>query len=104
MAQAVTRCMVFVLGACLVAGCYGSSVQTPRIARLRMVIEPDDARVYANGRFLGSARRLAAEPKELRPGVRYLTIEAPGHFPHDLRVDLPPGTTTIEVALRPVPP
>jgi hypothetical protein len=32
-----------------------------------------------------------------------LTITADGYFPHDLDLDLAPGTTTVRVALRPVP-
>lgn len=88
----------------LAAGCYGSQVRGPRVARLKVIADPEDARVYANGRYLGSARVLEKRPKELRPGVRYITVKAPGYFPHDIRVDLPPGTSTLEIELRPIPP
>lgn len=86
------------------AGCYGSQVRGPKVARLKVIAEPEDARVYANGQYLGAARVLEKRPKELRPGVRYITVKAPGYFPHDIRVDLPPGTSTLEIELRPIPP
>jgi hypothetical protein len=66
--------------------------------------EPRTTTVYDDDRFLGSARLLAEQPKRLEPGVKYLSFKAPGYFPHDLRVELPPGETTIEVELRPIPP
>ena len=50
-----------------------------------------------------SARVLAARPKVLDPGIKHVTFKAPQHFPHDVRVDLPPGTTTIKMKLRPIP-
>jgi hypothetical protein len=33
-----------------------------------------------------------------------MTVQADDHFPHDMELDLPPGLTTLEVELRPVPP
>jgi hypothetical protein len=33
-----------------------------------------------------------------------MTITADDHFPHDMELDLPPGTTTLTIELRPVPP
>lgn len=83
-------------------GCY-SQVPAPRVAKLRVVAEPDDTTVYVDDQFVGSARVLAARPRALKPGVKHITFKAPQHFPHDVRVDLPEGTTTIEMTLRPIP-
>ncbi|MDQ3034399.1 MAG: hypothetical protein M3Y87_18470, partial [Myxococcota bacterium] len=87
----------------LAAGCGGAPRPSER-ARVRFVLQPETARVYSDERYVGSARRLAARPTEFRVGPRRFTITADGYFPHDLEVDLPAGTTTIEISLRPVPP
>lgn len=86
-----------------IAGC-GGAQRAPEPARVRFVIEPDTARIYADERFVGSARVLARRPFQARPGVRRFSITAEGYFPHDLELDLPSGTTTVEIRLRPVPP
>jgi hypothetical protein len=83
-------------------GCYGH-VPPAKIAKLRVVAVPDDTTVYVDDQFVGSARVLAVRPRALRPGVKHITFKAPQHFPHDVRVDLPEGTTTIEMKLRPIP-
>jgi hypothetical protein len=84
----------------------GCSVEVNRrpAARLRVIAEPPDATVYANERFAGNAKVLAVRPKELGEGEHRVTITAPGHFPHDLVVKLVPGTTTLRIKLRPIPP
>ena len=98
----------WVFGACVAlsvlgaSGCY-SQVVTQQPAKLRVVAVPDTTTVYVEDQFIGSARVLAVRPKSLRPGVKHITFKAPGHFPHDLRVDLPAGTTTIEMKLRKIP-
>jgi hypothetical protein len=76
----------------------------PTMARLRVLAVPDNTRVYVDDRFVGTARVLAAKPKQMQAGVKYITFEAPDYFPHDLRVVLPPGTTTIRMKLRAIPP
>ena len=73
-------------------------------ATVRFDITPDTARVYTEDRFVGSARVLAATPPSFRTGPRQITITAEGYFPVDLDLDLDPGTTTVRVAMRPVPP
>jgi hypothetical protein len=83
-------------------GCYSQTPVT-RMAKLRVVAVPDDTTVYVDDQFVGSARVLAVRPRELRPGIKHITFKAPKHFPHDVRVDLPEGTTTIEMKLRPIP-
>lgn len=85
----------------------GACVQPPpqpKVAYLRVSAEPPETTVYDNARFLGTARLLAKQPKELRTGVKYLTFKAPGYFPHDLRVELAAGETNIKIKLRPIPP
>jgi len=86
----------------LASGCY-SALPTAQVAKLRVVAEPDNTTVYVDDQFVGSARVLAVRPRALRPGVKHITFKAPKHFPHDVRVDLPEGTTTIEMKLRPIP-
>lgn len=100
------RCLALAtltLAAPVVASC-GARPATGETAAVRFTIEPSEARVYTDERFLGGARVLATRPIQLRAGPRRFTITAEGYFPHDLDVELPPGTTTIRVRLRPVPP
>jgi hypothetical protein len=85
-------------------GCGGGQPAAAARAQVRFELEPDTARVYTEDRFVGSARVLARRPADFRTGPRQLTITADGYFPHDLEVDLPAGTTTIRVSLRPRPP
>lgn len=85
------------------AGC-GGAQRTGEPAQVRFVVTPDTARVYTDDRFVGSARVLARRPFRTRPGVRRFTVTADGYFPHDLELELPSGTTTIELRLREVPP
>ena len=87
----------------LLAGCGGAPVAGQR-ARLRVIAEPPEARVYVDDRFIASARRLAVRPETLRVGLHHVTITAEGYFPHDVEVELPPGETKIEISLLPVPP
>jgi hypothetical protein len=88
--------------AIVVASCGGAQVrQEP--AQVRFVLEPDTARVYVEDRFVGAGRVLARRPASFTPGIRYITITADGYFPHDLEMDLPSGTTTVRVSLRPIP-
>jgi hypothetical protein len=84
------------------AGC--TSHTQPRLAKLRVIAEPKTTTVYVDDQYIGSARVLAVQPKALMPGVRYVTFKAPAYFPHDVRLDLPPGETTVEMKLRPIPP
>jgi hypothetical protein len=84
------------------AGCMRAP--PPPVARLKVEAEPETTTVYINGKYAGRAKVLAVKAKELRPGVTYITFKAPGHFPHDVRLRLPPGTTSIKMKLRPIPP
>lgn len=72
-------------------------------ARLRIVAEPATAAVYVDDHFVASAQVFDARPQEAMPGVHHITLEAPGYFPHDLELDLPSGTTTVRIRLRPIP-
>jgi hypothetical protein len=74
-----------------------------RMAYLKVVATPKTTTVYISDRFIGSAHLLEKQPKALKPGVKYLTFKAPGFFPHDLRLELPAGETSVNVQLRPIP-
>lgn len=71
--------------------------------RLSVVTEPENARVRIDDRDVGSARVLQARPPRLTRGRHQVSVEADGYFPHDVELDLPPGTTTLRVQLRPIP-
>lgn len=89
---------------CLVLSACGYQNTRQEPAKLQVIAQPEDARVYVDERFIASARVLAQRPRELRAGSHRVTITAPGYFPHDVAVDLPSGTTTIRISLRQVPP
>jgi hypothetical protein len=91
-----------VLLALLGSGCDARVL--PRLASLRVIAEPKTTTVYVDDQYIGSARVLAVRPKAMTPGVKYVTFKAPDYFPHDVRLDLPAGETTIEMKLRPIPP
>ena len=99
----VLRVLCLCVGA-LLAGCISVAAPQERLASLKVIAEPADTVVYINGRFAGTARVLAKRPAARRPGLAYVTFSAPGHFPHDVRLDLKPGTTTVKMSLRPIPP
>ena len=99
----MVRLIGLALGLGLLAGCGGAPAR-PERARVRFRIEPLTARVYVEDRFVGAARVLARRAAPFPPGPRHFTVTAEGYFPHDVEVDLPPGTTTIRLRLRPVPP
>jgi hypothetical protein len=88
----------------IVSGASCVHAPPPEVARLRVIAEPDVTSVYIDDEYAGRARVLAKHPKALRPGVKYITFTAPDHFPHDVRVKLLAGETTIRMKLRPVPP
>lgn len=98
----LTAALALAIGGASV-GCAGGPRVQPR-AQVRFLVEPDTARIYTDERFVGSARVLAVRPAEFRAGPRRFSITAEGYFPHDVEVDLAPGTTTIELRLRPIPP
>ena len=85
-------------------GCAKQGVVAPEPARLKVVATPPEASIYIDGHYFGRATVLSQEPKALAPGVHLMTITADDHFPHDMELDLPPGTTTLTIELRPVPP
>jgi len=85
-------------------GCAKKGAVREEPARLQVIASPSDASVYLDGHYFGRARVLAAEPKALPPGMHLMTVTADDYFPHDMELDLPPGKTTVEIKLRPVPP
>ena len=89
---------------CLAAsGCMQTRTKV-KMAYLKVVAEPPATTVYVGDHFIGTARILAKQPKVLPPGVKYLTFKAHGYFPHDLKLKLPEGDTTVKIKLRAVPP
>jgi hypothetical protein len=88
---------------CALGGCYGQ-VRPTQVAKLRVIAQPDTTTVYIDDAYAASARVLAKQPLVLKPGVKFITFKAPDYFPHDVRVELPAGETTIEMKLRPIPP
>ena len=85
-------------------GCAKKGTVASEPARLKVVTTPPNASVYIDGHYFGRVTVLSQEPKALAPGVHLMTIQADDHFPHDMELDLPRGLTTINIALRPVPP
>ena len=85
-------------------GCAKQGTVAPEPARLKVLATPPDASVYIDGHYFGRATVLSQEPKALVPGIHLMTVQAEDHFPHDMELDLPPGTTTLTIELRPVPP
>jgi PEGA domain len=92
------------LSCLLLAACAGTQKPKGPPAELRVVAEPESATVQVNERFVGAARVLDKRPAKLTPGLKHVTVEAPGYFPHDFDADLPAGVTTVKIKLRPVPP
>ena len=95
--------LIAAVSVALLTAC-GASPPAPEQAQLRIIAEPRTAGVYVDDRFVATARRIAHRPEPLRTGVHHVTVSAPGHFPHDLELDLPAGLTTVEVRQRPIPP
>jgi hypothetical protein len=92
------------LALALAAGCAGTQKPKGPAAELRVIAVPVSATVQVDERFVGAARVLDKRPAKLSPGLKRITIEAPGYFPHDIAVELPSGVTTLNIKLRPVPP
>jgi hypothetical protein len=95
------RAAILALGA-LFHAC-GARQAGPERARVRFEIEPQEARVYSDERFVGSARLLSQRPVVWSTGRRRVTIGADGYFPHDVMLELPAGESTVRVRLRPIP-
>jgi hypothetical protein len=91
------------LMAAAASGCMQGPAKV-KMAYLKVVAEPPATTVYVGDRFIGTARLLAKQPKALSIGVKYVTFKAQGYFPHDLKLDLPAGDTTVKIKLRPIPP
>ena len=96
--------VVIVLGCALIGLACAGAPAPHETATLRVIATPATARVYVEDIYVGNARVLARRPAQLRPGVRHVTLDAPGFFPHDVEVDLRAGETTVRVSLRPIPP
>jgi hypothetical protein len=97
------QALLFASGLVAAGGCMKVPPQN-RMAYLKVVAEPATTTVYISDRFIGSARLLQKQPKAVTPGVKYVTFKAPGYFPHDLRLELPVGETSVSIKLRAIPP
>jgi hypothetical protein len=95
--------LVSILCCSAASGCIQSPKRV-RMAYLKVVAEPPGTTVYVGDHFIGTAKLLAKQPKALPPGVKFLTFKAHGFFPHDLKLKLPEGDTTVKIKLRAVPP
>jgi hypothetical protein len=60
--------------------------------RIELKVRPEDASVYVDGAFRGSARE--ASELKLAPGRHRIEIVRPGYRTHDREVDIAPGETT----------
>jgi hypothetical protein len=60
--------------------------------RLELTVKPDDASVYVDGAFRGSARE--ASTLKLPAGRHRIEIVRPGYRTHEQQVDIAPGETT----------
>jgi hypothetical protein len=60
--------------------------------RLRLTVRPDDASVYVDGAFRGSARE--ASELQLAPGRHRIEVVRPGYRTVDREVDVAPNDTT----------
>jgi len=60
--------------------------------RLELTVRPEDASVYVDGAFRGSARE--ASTLKLAPGRHRIEIVRPGYRTHEQEVDVTPGETT----------
>jgi hypothetical protein len=87
-----------------ISACGGAQKGKGATAELRVLADPPSAVVQVNERFVGAARVLDKQPARLTPGPKRVTVEAPGYFPHDLELELPAGSTTLNIKLRPIPP
>lgn len=94
--------LALMLGAATLLGC-GAQMHPGAPTRLRVVAEPASARVFIDDRYVANARVLDARPRRVEAGPHQISLEADGYFPHDLELELPPGTTTLRVSLRPIP-
>jgi len=96
--------VIVLLTALAAVGCAKKDAIRSEPARLKVVATPSNASVYLDGHYFGRAKVLAIEPKVLVPGMHLMTVTAEDYFPHDMELNLPPGTTTVEIKLRPMPP
>jgi hypothetical protein len=58
---------------------------------LVLKVEPDDASIYVDGRFAGSAEQLEEDGLELPPGPHKVSVVRPGRTPKDQSVEIEAG-------------
>jgi len=71
---------------------------------LRVTGGPPDALITVDDQYVGKLARLQRFGIKVSDGEHRLTVEAPGRFPHDRLVRVPPkGVVAVEVQLLPIP-
>ena len=71
----------------------------PELAEVRLAASPDDAAIYVDGEFRGSARQVAG--LQLAPGRHHVEAVRPGFRVAAREIDVAPGTlTSIRIELQ----
>jgi hypothetical protein len=71
---------------------------------LRITGGPPDALITVDDQYVGKLSRLQRFGIKVSDGEHRLTVEAPGRFPHDRIVRIPPnGVVAVDVQLVPIP-
>lgn len=88
--------------ALLVAAC--SPAKEPKHVSFRMVGSPPNATVTIDDIFVGRLETVQKRGVALPVGPHHLTVEAPGYFPFDQKIDAAEGSPIrVEVRLVAVP-
>jgi hypothetical protein len=79
----------------------GGAVAPASQGRLRFEIEPDDAAVYVDDRYVGTAEEVGGLGRGLRlkPGKHVVTVVRPGYATKTVNVELKPGAA-IDVVIE----
>ena len=85
-------------------GCAGRPATPQPVAALTIDAHPINAGVFIDDRRVGSAESIAGAPIRLRTGAHFISVSAPGYFPHDERVELHEGSHAMQIQLVPIPP
>ena len=84
--------------------CAGRPATPQPVAALTIDAHPINAGVFIDDRRVGSGESIAGAPIRLRTGQHFISVRAPGYFPHDERVELLEGSHAMQIRLVPIPP
>lgn len=90
---------LLLLGLAPVASCIRVPPPAPPRASVYLRVEPREASVFVDERFIARASVLAEYPVGLAPGVHRLTLTARGHFPRDEEIRVHAGVQTLRFSL-----